>query len=413
MNYKYFSEKPLQNINIMISLYLNIIYLYHTQKKGKDAMRKKILGLLAALMLTIPIPVLPVAAAEMSEANTVNKTFTDIDGGEISTQGGGKPKLLIFFKTDCGHCQSTLQSIAGSAWSKTGEIEICAIEVETSHSEDMVRTFQNSYCSGSAIKFAWGGNTGGFTAANTYYVMAGNANTNTIPTPTIAMIDVNNKVRQVTTGAISASTIEAFLPTLAASGNDSQNPGQDKTDAESGKDEADKPSTDKKDKPSSTSTKKKDTKKSSDDAKESDKKTDKETEIKVVCDHVWQTVVISGETATTDAVSVDQCTKCGAVVNYEAVPNSAFSAFLKETAKTILDAKQPEVVIDTQIWTGFNKTVFDAIKSRPDVSVTVNFKYKGEPYTVRIPAGTDVNLLMDENGFGGFLYINKVVNTPK
>ena len=46
------------------------------------------------------------------------------------------------------------------------------------------------------------------------------------------------------------------------------------------------------------------------------------------------------------------------------------------------------------------------------MTVTVNFVYKGEEYTVCIPAGTDVNLLMDENGFGGFLYINKVLNTP-
>lgn len=377
-------------------------------------MRKKILGLLAALMLTIPV--LPVAAAEMSEENTISVNFTDIDGGTISTQSNGKPKLLIFFGVNCTNCINAFDDITKTSWASTGETEICAIEVFSGITENDVRDFRSNKCNGNTtIKFALGGNQG-LNTAQDYARLTGNYGQ--ISTPTIAMIDVNNKVRQVTEGPISASTIESFLPTLSGSGDDSQDPDQDSGHTPPRTDEADKSDVasgaNKSDKPSKTSSKKKDTKKSSDKPKEDDKskEVDKETEIKIICDHVWETVIVSGETTTTDAVSVDQCTKCGAVVKYEAVPNSAYSAFLKETAKTILDTKQQEVVIDTQIWTCFNKTVFDAIKSRPDVSVTVNFKYKGEPYTVRIPAGTDVNRLMDENGFGGFLYINKVLNTP-
>ena len=88
---------------------------------------------------------------------------------------------------------------------------------------------------------------------------------------------------------------------------------------------------------------------------------------------------------------------------------SAYAAFLKETADAILNAKQSEVVINTKLWTSFNKTVFEAMKSRPDVAVTVNYTFEGNPYVLTIPAGTNVDLLMDENGFGGFRYIENVL----
>ncbi len=67
------------------------------------------------------------------------------------------------------------------------------------------------------------------------------------------------------------------------------------------------------------------------------------------------------------------------------------------------------MVINTKLWTSFNKTVFEAMKSRPDVTVTVNYKFEGNPYVLTIPAGTNVDLLMDENGFGGFRYIENVL----
>lgn len=44
------------------------------------------------------------------------------------------------------------------------------------------------------------------------------------------------------------------------------------------------------------------------------------------------------------------------------------------------------------------------------MTVTVNYMYEGNSYVLTIPAGTDVDLLMDENGFGGFRYIEKVLN---
>ncbi len=120
---------------------------------------------------------------------------------------------------------------------------------------------------------------------------------------------------------------------------------------------------------------------------------------------------MSGATATSDAVAISKCVKCGAVLSYEKVANSAYHTFLKETADAIANAQQPTVVIDAKMWVSFDRTVFEAIKSRPDVAVTVNYSYEGQKYVLQIPAGVNVDTLMDENGFGGFRYIDKVLNT--
>lgn len=46
-------------------------------------MRKRILGLLLAFLLIIPA--IPALAVEVSVDNSINYTFNDIDGGEITT----------------------------------------------------------------------------------------------------------------------------------------------------------------------------------------------------------------------------------------------------------------------------------------------------------------------------------------
>lgn len=348
-------------------------------------MRKRILGLLAAFLLIMPAML--VEAVEVSQDNSIDYTFSDIDGGEITTQSEGKPKLLIFFGTTCGNCIRVLPDISSSEWIKTGETDVCAIEVWDSHTEDDVRAFQAAYCPEGTIRFAAGG-ARGLNAADEYHVAAGNSVGSQITTPLIALIDAENNVRQVTTGIISADTIEGWLSALGSGGDDSQTP--DETPDEG---EENKPDT----APDKNSG-------SKNDSKEAD-------ETKAACNHVWEKVSVNDATATSDAVSAEQCVKCGAVNKYEMIPNSAYVAFLDETAKTIANAKQEEIVINTRIWTSFNRTVFDAIQSRPDVAVTVNYFYKGEEYTLRIPAGIDVGLLIDENGYGGFRYIDQVLKT--
>lgn len=94
------------------------------------------------------------------------------------------------------------------------------------------------------------------------------------------------------------------------------------------------------------------------------------------------------------------------VIDYIDVPNSAYAVFLKETAERIQNTQEKEVTICTDRWLSFDRKVLEAIESRPDVAVEVNYQYQGERYLLLIPAGADIELLMDENGFSGFRYMN-------
>ncbi len=125
------------------------------------------------------------------------------------------------------------------------------------------------------------------------------------------------------------------------------------------------------------------------------------------CSHVYEYFPVQQATPVRDAVQAYQCTKCGIVIDYVEVPNSAYTAFLQEAADAIQNARQKAVTICTDRWMSFDKRVFEAIKNRPDVAVEINYQYQGEMQVLIIPAGTDVELLMDENGFGGFRYMNE------
>lgn len=131
-----------------------------------------------------------------------------------------------------------------------------------------------------------------------------------------------------------------------------------------------------------------------------------ETGEKFSCSHVYEYILVQQATPVRDAVQALQCTKCGMVIDYVDVPNSAYAAFLQETADVIQNTRQKEVTICTDRWMSFDRKVFEAIESRPDVAVIINYQYQGDVYSLIIPAGTDVNLLMDENGFGGFRAVN-------
>ena len=109
-----------------------------------------------------------------------------------------------------------------------------------------------------------------------------------------------------------------------------------------------------------------------------------------------------------DAVLAGECDNCGEVLSYSFVPNSAYAAFLEEAAGAIQNAQTGEVVIETERWISFNQSVFDAMAMRPEVSVTVRYRYGGSRYEVTIPAGAEVSGLADENGFCGFRHLDQV-----
>lgn len=131
------------------------------------------------------------------------------------------------------------------------------------------------------------------------------------------------------------------------------------------------------------------------------------------CSHRMDYAMVKQATPTSDSVLAYECVICGAVLDYVEVPNSAYAAFLKEAADAITNAQTNEVIVSTDRWMSFNRNVFDAMKNRADVTVIVNYQYQGEKYQVIIPAGTDVNNLMDENGFGGFRHIEDILKTNR
>lgn len=111
-----------------------------------------------------------------------------------------------------------------------------------------------------------------------------------------------------------------------------------------------------------------------------------------------------------DAIQAYQCINCGAVLEYTEVPNSAYAAFLKEAKERIQNASpEEEVMISTDRWMSFNRSVFEAMKLRPDITVKVNYLYQGAECLLIIPAETDMELLMDENGFAGFRCIEEML----
>lgn len=128
------------------------------------------------------------------------------------------------------------------------------------------------------------------------------------------------------------------------------------------------------------------------------------------CNHHMDYFLVKEATPTSDGILAYQCSLCGEVFNYVEVSNSAYAAFLKEAAALILNTGNCEVNISTDRWMSFDKNVFEAIKCRPDVTVIVDYQYRGERYQVTIPAGTDVDKLMDENGFCGFRYMEENLN---
>lgn len=400
-------------------------------------MKKRILGILAALL--IMVQAMPVMAEEESiSEDNLSYTFTDIDGVEVTTVSSGKPKLVVFFLRDCQHCKDTLQSIASSDWLKNGEVDVCAIEIGGIHEDSAhqpietademvakVKEFRDTYCPNSAIRVVADATSRANNLAWDY-----KSKTSIIDrtTPWTVMIDKDNKIKFFTTNSLTASDIATkYLPTLKgetgttppSQPGDSQDPSNPSQPGDSqnpstpgqpgdGQNPSNPDTPDTPQDPSNPDTPGEDQNPGT--PEQPDVTPDNGSE-KTACNHVGESNVISQATATSDALVAVECKKCGAVFRYETVSNSAYAAFLKETANTILNAEQNgEAVVNTKIWISFNKAVFEAMKSRPDVKVTVNYVYQGNPYVLNIPAKANVDSFMDENGFGGFRYIEQVLS---
>ncbi len=407
------------------------------------------------------VPSIPAAAKEMPEGtDNFSYTFDGAnvdDGGTMTTDANGKTKVIVFFKVDCGHCQQVLYGIANSSWIHDAELaDVYAIAMDQKTDTntgklvpatvDEVKDFRTQWCSNANGRIQFGMHAQASSAMFRYGRAAGLVDeiAGTIGTPVVAIVDAENKLRDVTsssTGVVDAmqAKLEAFKPSNPGNPDDSGNTDNpDNPDDSGNTDNPDNPdnsgNTDNPDNPDNSGNT--DNPNNPDDSGNTDNPdnsgdsnnpdnpddsqkpeqpeqpgTEESSNYQPACNHRTESVLVSSATASSDAVAISKCVKCGAVLSYEKVANSAYHTFLKETADAIANAQQPTVVIDAKMWVSFDRTVFEAIKSRPDVSVTVNYSYEGQKYVLQIPAGVNVDTLMDENGFGGFRYIDKVLST--
>lgn len=123
--------------------------------------------------------------------------------------------------------------------------------------------------------------------------------------------------------------------------------------------------------------------------------------------HDYEWVPVSEATATENALEAYTCKNCGSVKEYMEVSNSAYAKFNKDAISAIDKAPvNGTVTLNTDRWVSFYASVIDMLKSRPDVNVVVNYFYKGTRYTMTIPAGADLSVLVESEGYYGFRYLD-------
>lgn len=81
----------------------------------------------------------------------------------------------------------------------------------------------------------------------------------------------------------------------------------------------------------------------------------------------------------------------------------------KQTQQTIKNIERGgNCVVELDKYISFNRETFEALSKRPDVSLTVIYKWNGVKYKVTIPAGYNVLDLLNEDGYCGCLYLNAI-----
>ena len=86
-----------------------------------------------------------------------------------------------------------------------------------------------------------------------------------------------------------------------------------------------------------------------------------------------------------------------------------YAEIQKQTQQKIKNMERGgNCVVELDTYISFNRETFEALSKRPDVSLTVIYKWKGVKYKVTIPAGYNVLDLLNEDGYCGCLYLNAI-----
>ena len=133
-------------------------------------------------------------------------SFTSIDGKEVSVTVADKPKVLVFFSSNCTNSGGTISSIKGSNFN---DVDILYLNVLQSGNEAATRSFREQYGNESMDFCAYTEQNG---YAMTYYAynMPGYTSGD-ISLPMIVYIDKDNKIQMVTSGYSGAGTIRNYV----------------------------------------------------------------------------------------------------------------------------------------------------------------------------------------------------------
>ena len=134
---------------------------------------------------------------------------------------------------------------------------------------------------------------------------------------------------------------------------------------------------------------------------------DRDQEIVTVspCIHAWSWKTVLPVTSDADGMECLQCEICGACSETRSV--SAFGSFLEKNRNAILAAAPGAVLsVDTDLWVSFDRKTMEALDLRPDVSLNISFRYKGEDYLLEIPRRTgDTRLTRQDTDWYGYLFL--------
>ena len=127
-----------------------------------------------------------------------------LGGTTVTTASSSKPKIMIYFSTQCGYSQATIQGLSKNTY--TG-VDIIAVAVNTTSSDEVI-AFKNTY-GNDDICFAYKNvETSSTVQSLMWSYVHMNSSATQIYFPVIAYIDSNNKVQNVTTGYQALSDIE-------------------------------------------------------------------------------------------------------------------------------------------------------------------------------------------------------------
>lgn len=189
--------------------------------KEENIYQKHRLHLFAILMLLL-VPLLSFAPGTTAQAAGYDNpayTFTSTSDSSITTTATpNKTTILLFGHTKCGYTRSTLSSISSCDWVKRSDIRVIFAEI-SGQTQEEVLTFEQGYqCPD--ITFCYDDSIVGINNAMYKYAELFGINLRDgVDLPMTVLIDKNNKVQNLLTGAKTADALLAEINKLTGDSN--------------------------------------------------------------------------------------------------------------------------------------------------------------------------------------------------